>query len=250
MHGVLLSVDPALRIVDLTHQVSPQDIIEGAFQLLTAVDAFPDGCVHVAVVDPGVGSARRGIVVQTTGRLFVAPDNGVLSYVLDDSIAAFEISESHARPVLTFTFHGRDIFAPVAGRLAARQIAPEEVGPAIDPGSLVRFPMMLEEGDGEVSGPIASIDHFGNCLTMIDAATLPARGEVIEVLCGRFHVGGLSRTYSDVSQGAPLALIGSYGAIELSVRDGDAARSYGLTRGDRVVVRFVRLQHSGSSGRR
>ena len=241
MHGVLLSVDPTLRIVNLTHQVSPQDIAEGAFQLATALDAFPAGCVHVAVVDPGVGTARRAIVVQTASRLFVAPDNGVLSYVLEDAIAAYAISGcENTGQEQSSTFHGRDIFAPVAGRLASGQLAPKDVGPAIDLASVVRLPAMIEEGEGVVSGPIAAIDHFGNCLTMIRAGKLPAPGDELEVVCGRFQVAGLSRTYSDVEPSAPLALIGSNGAIELSVRDGNAARSYGLARGDRVTVRTRR----------
>lgn len=237
MKGVLLGIDPTIRIVDLTHEISPQNVGEAAFHLAAAFDAFPDGCVHLAVVDPGVGTSRRAIVVQTNRHLVVCPDNGLVTLVLPDAVAAFEILPStlgESQP--SSTFHGRDVFAPFAGRLASGELAIEEVGPPVGLESLVRISFDVVEEEGRIIGTIVSIDHFGNCITLIGADTLPESTEEIDVRCGSFRVSGLSWTYESVDTGDPLALIGSHGTLELSIRDGDAARRYDLALGDRVVV--------------
>ncbi|CAN5500158.1 hypothetical protein BH23CHL2_BH23CHL2_28700 [soil metagenome] len=237
MKGVLLGIDPTIRIVDLTHQVSPQNVAEAAFHLAAAVDAFPAGCVHLAVVDPGVGTARRAIVVQTDRHLVVCPDNGLVTLVAPEAVAAFEISPTivgKSQP--SSTFHGRDVFAPVAGRLASGQLNLEEVGPSVGLESLGRVRFGVVEEDGQILGTIVSIDHFGNCITLIGADSLPESTDEIDVRCGSFRVSGLSWTYETVDVGEPLTLIGSHGTLELSIRDGDVARSYGLALGDRVVV--------------
>lgn len=240
MKGVLLGIEPTLKIVDLTHDVSPQDIDEGAFQLAAAIGAFPSGTVHVAVVDPGVGTGRRAIVVQTSTALYVAPDNGLLSYILPEAISAFEISNPDLlRDSRTSTFHGRDVFAPTAGHLASGRIAVSDVGPSINPSSLIAQSRAIESSDHAIGGEIVSVDRFGNCITLIPGEALPPAGTPVEVRCREFRTKLLAKTYQGVAPGEPVSLVGSYGTLELSVRDGSAAAEFSLARGDRVVVRLA-----------
>jgi len=239
MKGVMLNILPTAQIVDLTHEVAPQDVTEGAFQLATAWRSFPLRTVHVAVVDPGVGTSRRPIAFLYEGHFFVLPDNGLCSFVLGSNLPdiAVVLDRPVARlPTVTSTFHGRDLFSP-AGAQLARGIALEELGSEIDPKSLIRlsFPV-VEPGESVVRGPIVSIDHFGSCRTFIGPNDLPAPVDRVIVRCGRAVVRGIVRTYADVPEGRTLALFGSYGGLEISVRSGNAARAWELERGMTVEV--------------
>ncbi|HVB64174.1 MAG TPA: SAM-dependent chlorinase/fluorinase [Nitrolancea sp.] len=239
MKGVMLNILPTAQIVDLTHEVAPQDVTEGAFQLATAWRSFPLRTVHVAVVDPGVGTSRRPIAFLYEGHFFVLPDNGLCSFVLGSNLPdiAVVLDRPVARlPTVTSTFHGRDLFSP-AGAQLARGIALEELGSKIDPKSLIRlsFPV-VEPGESVVRGPIVSIDHFGSCRTFIGPNDLPAPVDRVIVRCGRAVVRGIVRTYADVPEGRTLALFGSYGGLEISVRSGNAARAWELERGMTVEV--------------
>lgn len=239
MKAVILGTDHALQVVDLTHSIPPQDVAEAAFQLATAWTAFPEGTVHLAVVDPGVGTPRRPVAFRHHGHLFVMPDNGLATLVLGESqpdrLVVLDRPEIHRRGV-SRTFHGRDIFAPAAAFLAAgREL--DEVGSAADPATLVRLSIPPVEREGDwVRGPVVSIDHFGNCRTLIRPGDLLAPPEQVQVRCGRVVIRGIVPTYGSVPQGRTLALFGSHGGLEIAVRDGNAARAWEITRGTMVEL--------------
>jgi S-adenosylmethionine hydrolase len=239
MKGVILSICPEARLVDLTHDIAAQDVAEGAFQLETAWRSFPAGTVHVAVVDPGVGTSRRAIAFEHEGHYFVLPDNGLATFVLGTQAPerAVLLEGPAARlEHVSSTFHGRDVFSP-AGAQLARGIALTELGSEIDPASLIRLSVpVVERGPGVARGPIVSIDHFGSCRTFIRPHDLPAPLDRVVVRCGRAVVRGIVRTYGDVAEGRTLALFGSYGGLEIAVRSGSAARAWELERGMTVVV--------------
>ncbi len=238
--GVMLTRHRHLTVVDITHAIPPQDVLEGAFQLATAWRAFPIGTVHLAIVDPGVGTSRRPVAVLVADHLFVLPDNGLLTLVLDEEPATaawlLDRSEFFRHPVAP-TFHGRDLFGPVAAALAAGTL-PALVGSPIDPARLVRLPLpRIETGSDHVRGTIVSIDHFGNVRTRIRPEHLPGPPQDLVVRCGRLSVRGIARTYADVEPGQPVAYFGSHGGLEIAVREGDAARTWQLARGMTVEIR-------------
>jgi S-adenosyl-L-methionine hydrolase (adenosine-forming) len=232
MKAALLAVAPAAALVDLTHTVPAQDVQAGAFLLAHGVEVFPGGSVHLAVVDPGVGSARRAVAARAArGDLFVGPDNGLLVPALDrlgGLAAAVELRDPafwrHARP--SSTFHGRDIFAPVAGHLA-NGVPLERVGPTVD---LLRA-FELPKPDGPL-GEVVYVDGYGNLVTNLPAESLPERYVVVlgqQEIQPRPH-------YQAVAPGELLALIGSSGLLEISARDASAADKTGAGRGARIHV--------------
>lgn len=239
MKGVLLAGAPAVRIVDLTHEVPAHWPAEAGFWLARSFRYFPAGSVHVAVVDPGVGSGRDIAAVLLEGHVFLAPDNGLLAPVVAGPNVAAELRHLDLlalglRPTSS-TFHGRDVFAPVAARLAAGSLAFEELGPAVSelvPGWLEE-PLETSE---QITGAVLTIDHFGNLITNIDAGRLQGRRRV------RVRVGGreleLRRTYSEVRPGEYLALVSSFGVLEIARAEGSAAAGLGLERGAPVQVNF------------
>lgn len=243
MKGALLTVNPQATVVDITHEIPAHDIEAGAFTLLAAFDAFPAGAVHVAVVDPGVGSSRRAIVVEGGGHKFVGPDNGVFGHVFErvGSPHVFRVTnEKYFRPRVSETFHGRDIFAPTAGALSLG-VRGEELGSEID--DFIRLPFAKPERreDGSFAGTIIHVDRFGNCVTNISRADL---GDD-EILGGaRLFVGGHEirsfRRFFGEQGGAsrePFAIWGSAGLLELAIFRDSAARALGVGRGHKVEVR-------------
>ncbi len=243
VHGVLQTIHPGAHVIDLSHDVPPGLIGRAAFVLEAAAPDFPAGTVHLVVVDPGVGTARRAIAVAARGQRFVGPDNGVLDWALADpraQVRELTVSRFFRQPV-SRTFHGRDVFAPVAAHLAAG-VGLEELGPRVD--DPVRIPTSrAERRDGEVTGRIVFVDRFGNLLTNVteqdlsDAfpTTEPSRLQVMTF--GR-QIPGLSRSYGDAPVGAILALIGSSGRLEIAQVGGDASERLGLGVGDQVRVRI------------
>jgi S-adenosylmethionine hydrolase len=219
MKGVIVSCAPGVPILDITHSVGPQDVRQGALLLDAAWRWFPEGTVFVCVVDPGVGTARRAVVVASADRLFVGPDNGLFGLL--PAPVTREITAPWGLAARSRTFHGRDLFAPVAARLATG--APfREVGPLVsDP-----VPTALPEPDAD-GGEVIWIDHYGNCIT-----NLPPRDS------GAVEVGEqvlpVHQAYGDVSEGAALALTGSTDRLEVAVRGGSAARELGIGLGTRV----------------
>jgi hypothetical protein len=239
MKGALLSVAPGTTIVDVLHEVPPQDVAAGAFILGAARPYFPLDTIFVAVVDPGVGSARRAIAVEAAdGQRFVGPDNGLIPAALGATriARAVELSDRRFhRAVVSRTFHGRDLFAPVAGHLATG-VRIEELGRAIAARTLVRLPRRAAPAwrGGRVRGRIVWIDRYGNCVSDVPAALVEKKR--VRVRARSFVAERLAESYAAVAVGEPLAIVGSYGLVEIAVRDGSAAAALGLARGDALVV--------------
>ncbi|MDQ7006001.1 MAG: SAM-dependent chlorinase/fluorinase [Acidobacteriota bacterium] len=244
--GVLLEQAPGCQLVDVTHDLERHDILAGGFVLACAAWRFPPRAVHLAVVDPGVGTDRRALVARCDGRLFVAPDNGLLTAVFDRSrqvelwsIEAARLGLPPAHP----TFHGRDLFAPVAARLALG-LDPAEVGPAVpDPRRVT--PPPVRSRDGGLETTVLHVDHFGNVILALRpehlGGTLPT---VLETGPDRWVLEP-ALTYGGADPGRVLALWGSAGYLEIALARDSAARRLGLTAGDRV-----RLLHGKTSGER
>ena len=227
MKGVLLSALPTVTLVDVSHDVPPQDTEGARLCVARYWRRYPPGTVHLVVVDPGVGSDRAALAVASNGRLLVGPDNGVLSPALvtpGPEVVRLTIP-SAAAP----TFHGRDVFAPVAAQLAAG--APlASVGAPFADATILRTPEPQRSPDGSIVGQVIHVDRFGNAVTNL----LAARGGTVEV--GR-RLLPLRRTYADVGPGEFIALTGSTGLIEIARREGSAAASLDLARGSRVILR-------------
>lgn len=238
MKGVLLSVCPSARLVDLTHELAPQDIRGAALALEAALPYFPEGTVHLVVVDPGVGSARRPLALRARGgHYLVGPDNGVFSAFVDGATAVALAAPEYRLADVSRTFHGRDVFAPAAAYLAAG-VPLERLGPPVtDP---VRLPIpgsRLEAG--AVIGEVLDVDRFGNLLTSIESTrleALPGGGPVGLEVAGH-AVAGLVDAFADGPADAAAAIVGSTGRIEVFVRNGSAARRLGVGRGAPVRVR-------------
>lgn len=240
MKGRILTRLPTARIIDVTHEVPVYWPAEAGFWLARAFEYFPRGTVHIAVVDPGVGTSRDIIVVQADGHAFLAPDNGLLAPIVGRSKAAvvhqLNVEAARARfglAVPSATFHGRDIFAPVAAEVAAGHVAIADLGPRITDivPSWVEEPAVAAD---QVSGVVITIDHFGNLITNIDAALIQ-RFKHPSVRTGG-HTFPLRRTYGDVRPGEYLALVNSFGVVELARAEQSAAEGLGLGRGAPVVV--------------
>lgn len=239
MKGVVLGIHPRATIVDLTHEVPPGDIRAGAFTLMAGCRYFPKGTVHLAVVDPGVGSERRAIGVQTASYTFVGPDNGVLSWALTrEKIKAIRQLENpkYFLKTISRTFHGRDIFAPVAAHLSC-SLPLKKLGRELK--SYVQLPWpKLTKRRGEIRGEIIHIDHFGNAITNIGAELLPIGRKTSCAAIGKRKVYcGLAEFYGAVPADSPAAVIGSSGFLEIVVNGGLAARRFGMKTQDTVVVR-------------
>ncbi len=225
MKGVLLSGAPGTMVVDLTHEIPPQDVEAGRLVLARAWRRFPAGTVHVAVVDPGVGTQRAALAVESEGRFLLGPDNGVLSPALVGGGA--DVVSLPIPPFASATFHGRDVFAPAAVRLAAGESL-TMLG-VLKPDPVIRrTPDTHRHVDGSIDGEVLTIDRFGNVMSNIGGR--PG---------GRIVVAGMSvavrRTYADVSAGEVLALAGSSGFLEVAVRGGSAAERLGVIRGAPVT---------------
>jgi S-adenosylmethionine hydrolase len=247
MKARILGIDPAAVIVDISHSIEPQDVLQAAFMLESAYRYFPDGSLHVVVVDPGVGTDRAILYVECGRQRFLAPDNGALSFVLAAErnprcrkLEAAAVAGAEISP----TFHGRDIIAPVAGRLS-KGLDPGRLGPEIDAAGGIRLDGLKAErtADGCLLGRVVHIDRFGNLITNIDAAawhiaTHGLRSPGVEIhSCRISHIG---RTYADAAVGQPLVLIGSRGYLEIAVNGGSAQLRLNARKGDRV-----RVQRSG-----
>jgi len=245
MKGVVLGINPEVRIVDISHQIPPQDTLAAAWTIAAAYPYFPRGSVHVIVVDPGVGSDRDIICARRDGHLFVAPDNGVLSAVLQTDTGAGEIRILENRDLcldtISNTFHGRDILAPVGAHLSLSQDL-ASTGPVVARGDLVRLdlPQPVLTDSGELQGIVMWVDHFGNLITNIDRPALEAfqvcHGCRPEIWIGNKRIRGLSEAYSQVKAGRPAALFGSMGYLEIAIFGRDAGRTLNLSRGDTVKV--------------
>lgn len=245
MKGVILSINPSARIVDISHHVDPQDLTQAAFILESAIRFFPEDCVHLVVVDPGVGSGRDIVALRRLRRTIVAPDNGVLTRVIEtepvDRAVRVENSDYFLDKV-SRTFHGRDIFAPV-GAHVSRGVELDRLGAPVEPENLVRLdlPRTHVSANGELVGVVVHIDRFGNCVTNITEDRLKsfcrtgAAGR-LRVAVGGQRIEGLARNYEAAGAGKPLAIVGSFGCLEIAVNRGSARSHFKLEKGDAVRV--------------
>ena len=228
LKGVIASICPEAIVDDASHEIPPGDIESAAWALSRYWREYPPGTVHVVVVDPGVGSARRALALRAQERSLVAPDNGVLTRVLTSAAwQAVSIQERRfMREPISRTFHGRDVFAPAAAHLA-RGVTLSDLGPAVsDPARLPTRELAIEPG--AVRGSVVHVDRFGNVVTNIPEDWTGGGA----VVCAGRNLGRVRTTYTDVAPAEVVALIGSAGTLEISVRDGNAAQLLGLKRGD------------------
>ena len=254
MKAVILRLDPRATIVDVTHEVAPQAVAEGAVVLGRALRVLAPDAVHVGVVDPGVGTDRRAILLVTPDGRFLAPDNGLLTYALreapeyEEAIAGARFLQTVEMPVpagssahrlsnealwrkpVSDTFHGRDVFAPVAAHLSLG-LPPQEVGDPIGSLTCLSVPHPCRRGD-EIAGHVVHVDRFGNLVTTIDGAAIAGRD--VEVVVGGSRIRGISRSYAE--GGELLAIIGSAGCLEIAARNGSAAWLLSAGVGEPVVV--------------
>jgi S-adenosylmethionine hydrolase len=245
MKGVILGINPAARVVDLTHEIEPQNVLECALFLRGSTPYFPPGTVHVVVVDPGVGTERRALCVDAGEQYYIAPDNGVLSLVVphDDLVDAVAIETSrYLRPTISATFHGRDVFAPAAAHLSLG-VEMSKLGRAVHDMMRIELPMAKVAADGTIDAQVIHVDRFGNLITNVDRTAWHDLTYSTDEVDVRIDIGStvldrVSRTYNDVPAGAPLAVWGSSDFLEISVNQGNAAEKLAATVGDQVVIRI------------
>ncbi|MCZ2097962.1 MAG: SAM-dependent chlorinase/fluorinase, partial [Anaerolineae bacterium] len=255
MKGVMLNICPDLQLVDLTHAVQPQNVKQAAFLLLNSYAYFPPGTVFLVVVDPGVGGDRKPIAVRAGEYTFVAPDNGVLTYILRElgAFQAVELSNPAYRLPASNTFHGRDIFAPTAAHLAAG-VPFEQFGAAVEQPVFLPLPSLIVKSQ-HIVGEVLHIDHFGSVATSIgwlhwsdqqlvlqsrfgEALPLMLAPDSATAIIGDQPIDRIRRTYADVESGEALALVGSSGYLELSVNQGSFAAQFGVKIGDPVELQI------------
>ena len=241
MKGALLSECPSARLIDLSHDLPAQDVAAAAFWSAVSAPYFPPGTVALAVVDPGVGSSRAAVVVEASARWFVGPDNGLFDLVRERlgpaQVRRIDAERLKIMPT-SRTFHGRDLFAPVAGRLSAGSLAFEDVGPEHTPTPATPALCMApaeRRADGRVrfEGRVITVDHFGNLICNIEPGVELDAAFTLEVAGRRVRCGA---TYSDAALGEAIGYTGSFGQLEVGVRNGNARERLGATAGARVIL--------------
>lgn len=244
MKGTILSIaPPSIRMVDISHEIAPQDVMEAAYVLRSSTPFFPDGTVHLAVIDPGVGTRRRPIAVRSGAQFYIGPDNGLISLVLGTSGADEMVELSNSAfwrdPNPSATFHGRDIFAPAAAHIACG-VSLTELGRPLDRIQPLHWALPIADEQG-VQGWVMHIDHFGNCITNISADLLPEPSEKRGLKCyvGNAVLSGVHRTYADVDSGDPVLLFDSGGQLEIAINGGNAAQLLGINKGSQVSLVFA-----------
>lgn len=272
MKGVIAGINPSAMVIDICHSIPPQDIFSGAYLLSTSYKYFPKKTIHVAVVDPGVGSRRDIVCVETKDYLFLVPDNGLLSFIVQEERPKSIIRVTNSKFFLSSpsnTFHGRDIFAPVAAHLSLG-VKPQQLGIRINQLGQLDVLKPVHKKTGQVEGQIIYIDRFGNLISNITKEYLVKgvggqKSEVrmqksedrinqrkttleelfslcntIETVIGKKKIMGLSKTYTDVQAGDLLVLIGSAGFLEVSINQGNAQRYFKVDKGSKIIIENVR----------
>ena len=242
LKGVILGINPEARIVDISHEVGPQNILEAAFLLKSSYRYFPRDSIHMVIVDPGVGGARRPILAAAGDHSFVAPDNGVLSWVFseEESVRVYEITESkYFLNSPGRTFQGRDLFSPVAAWLS-RGIAAKDFGKEIRDFKKIEIPAPILRGEGEIEGEVLYIDRFGNIITTLTGPHLKPFElvkDTLEIMLLNDRIHGMKSTYSETPPGEVGALLNSCGHLEVYINLGHAASRLNASVGDPVKVR-------------
>lgn len=237
MKGVILGINPDAKVVDISHHIAPQDVEAGAFILNNSYPFFPQGTIHVAVVDPGVGSERRILAVAANHNIFIAPDNQILKYIFNsnETLTVIEVlNKQFFLKRVSQTFHGRDIFAPIAAHLSLG-LPIQNLGNIVLDYDRGAIDQPIAAGQ-EIIGKIIHIDKFGNLITNIAECLL--KNSKISLAVGSHRIGKLSRSYSDVENKQPLVVIGSSGFLEIAVRNGNAQKQLSINRGDKVELIF------------
>jgi S-adenosylmethionine hydrolase len=246
MKGVILSINPSAAVVDVCHYIDPQDLIEAAYLIKSSYRYFPKGTVHIIIVDPGVGGNRSIVAVELAGHIFLAPDNGVLTLLMDegevDAIVRVENTHYFLNSI-SQTFHGRDIFAPVGAHIS-KGVPIEKLGPYLGKQELIRLsiPKPYISDKDELIGTIISIDRFGNCISNINENCLNKFVENgsekrLEIKIGKTVIKSLSHTYTDVEPKRPLAIIGSFGYLEIAMSCDNAGRQLNVEKGDTITLK-------------
>jgi S-adenosylmethionine hydrolase len=236
MKGVIASRAPGVQVIDVTHGISPQDVLAGALVLRHAVPYFPPDTIHVAVVDPGVGSARRPLCIQTSRGVLVGPDNGLLSLAAPPSATGRIVHLTEERffcSPRSGTFDGRDLFAPVAAALATGTPL-ASLGPEVHDLQRIDLPAPVRDGQ-RVRGQVIYVDTFGNLVTNVPEDALPA-GHAYTIDIGSTRIRGVARSYSAVMPGTPVAVVNSWGLLEIAVRNGSARATLVAAVGHPVVI--------------
>ena len=246
MKGVILSINPSVAIVDVCHYIDPQDLIEAAYLIKSSYRYFPKGTVHIVIVDPGVGGNRSIVAFKLSGHIFLAPDNGVLTLLVDEgeieAIVRVENTD-YFLDSISQTFHGRDIFAPVGSHIS-KGVPIEKLGPQLEFPDLTRLsiPMPYISNKDELIGAIISIDRFGNCMSNISENTFNmfvknSTEKRLEIKIGKTVIKSLSHTYSDAEPKRPLAIIGSFGYLEIAVNCDNAGHRLNIKRGSTITLK-------------
>jgi S-adenosylmethionine hydrolase len=248
MKGVLLSRCPGIRIIDISHEIAPFSIYSGAYTIDQAAPYFPRGTIHVVVVDPGVGTARKPLLVEALGQLFIAPDNGVLSMVVsrDNQAKAREITNRDLwLSSVSSTFHGRDIFAPVGAALASGATQPRDVGPMLARMEVLPDIYPQEIKSGRWQGKLLSVDRFGNAITNFSVAEFSRIASArFKLRVGSRRVADFRNTFGEALGGLCFAYFGSSGYIELGAKQQSAAALLKARPGDPITLRFLDFQKS------
>jgi S-adenosylmethionine hydrolase len=238
LKGVILGIHPAVQILDLSHQIPPQDLGYAAFFLKNAIPFFPTGVIHLVVVDPGVGSNRALLYVETDRHRLLVPDNGcwaLLASACSSTVVRRLDQPAYRRPEVSATFHGRDILAPAAAWLS-RGLNPELLGPITHDWIRFELPAPLLERES-ATGEVIFVDHFGNLITNIPGDVLRSlASRPLRITVGREPIARAVRTYADADAGAPVALVSSSDLVEIAVNHGNAARQLGATIGTAVTI--------------
>ena len=241
MKGVIFNINPDAKIIDITHDIEPQDVYAGAFLLSSAYHYFPPGTIHVGVIDPGVGSTRRAIAVETKRYCFVVPDNGLLSHVLCNETVCCAINLTNPKyflPQVSDTFHGRDIFAPVAAHIS-RGVSLNSLGEQIT--NIAQIPISTPNtSESEIIGHIPYIDRFGNLITNISQELFESvkRGRHFIIFVKDRQIQRICRAYAESSVGELLGIFSSFGNLEIAINEGNAAETLGVKRGNLIKIRF------------
>jgi len=243
MRGVILGVNPAAQIVDLCNAVNSFDVLDGALTIGQAYSYFPADTIHLVVVDPGVGTTRRPLLVRTEKHYFIAPDNGVLSLVMDkeERLLVRHITSTHYfREPVSNTFHGRDVFAPCAGWLS-KGVEPEKFGPEITDYVRFALPKPKVIAERAIKGAVLKVDKFGNLITNLNPENAPelfAAGAQVKIKIGQNEVAVIRGTYADGQPGELFGVLNSMGLLEIACNRGSAAQAAKAGRGAEVVVEF------------
>ncbi len=242
MKGVIARIAPHARVLDLTHSIPAFDVLQAAHRLSQAHRYFPDGTIHVIVVDPGVGSERSVVALRSAEQVFLAPDNGVLTLIERENghDCLVEVrNPEYFLPEISSSFHGRDIFAPAAAHLA-RGVPLPDLGPPLEGIEEIDVPQPEIAADGSIRGTVLWCDHFGNLVTNIgrDLVESVRSGRAVRVRIGAAVLDGLVDTYAQTKEGRPLAMTGSFGALEIAVRMGSATERLNAGPGTPVFVTF------------